>query len=787
MSGAKKHISYESVLNIIFLLLFFSAMLTFIALIPLYFVGDNMDRTCIPIEDNWFYRDEYGNNHRIINDQVDAEEGEPVTFGNDLPQTVQDGYYIAILSSRDISVYIDGELRKEFSLDSKPLKGGSVKNIYLFVPLTKADSGKEFLVVKHNDDRYNGYVSNTYVGSSIGIVLAQFRRLGNVFVFNLFFVNFSVICILGGTLYSLIFKRNLSFTQLVFALFFVGGWLAFDSEIFQFVFEIKILDGIMSYIFALMVPYPIMIYLNRITGKRYQKYFLSLGLISIISLVFFSVLHFTGVGYYGGNIGWIDASIAIICSLALVVLLYDFFIKKNRDYKYFMIGMLIFSAFGAGEMIAINFLSPTVDGYLVVTGLYFLIILSIIQQISELNRMEREKAKALEANESKSRFLASMSHELRTPINSIIGMDEFIIRECNEPKILEYASYIKSASNNLLGIVNDILDLSKIEAGKLDLIEDDYSLADVVNELSVLLLERALDKGLQTKINISPELPSGLHGDALHVKQIIINILSNAIKYTKSGTVSFYVSSEKSDVNNICVLKFIVSDTGIGIKEENIPKLFDYYSRLDSVKNHEIEGTGLGLNIVKQLLDSMNGSIKVESDYGFGSTFTMLIPQKIVDSAPIRNVFSNKPVAAKNDYKQSFKAENATILVVDDNNINLLIVKKLLENTLINVDTVESGYEALRLAANVKYDLILLDHMMPQIDGIEVLHKLRSDERSSSKDTPAIVLTANAVNGMREMYLNEGFSDYITKPIEPSLLEECISKWLPNEKVQKEI
>ncbi len=425
-------------------------------------------------------------------------------------------------------------------------------------------------------------------------------------------------------------------------------------------------------------------------------------------------------------------------------------------------------------------------------GLLWLLLVIVILYLMSAEKKAREsdefrqaKLIAEKANQAKSDFLASMSHEIRTPINAVIGMNEMILRESKDNNVLEYAHNIKSASRNLLNIINDILDFSKIESGKMEIYERNYKLEELLNDVINMIELRARKKGLTFEVEVEETLPERLFGDDNRIKQIMLNLLNNAVKYTKEGTVRLRLSGIDTGADRRVLLKVAVEDTGIGIKDEEIKELFKGFQRLDLEKNRNIEGTGLGLAITHKLATMMNGKIEVESTYGTGSVFTLTLEQKIVGDGVIGN-FSEKdrkPETAEYSYEVSFYAPEAKVLVVDDNRMNLLVAKKLLELTGVKITEALSGVQALELLEKETYDLILLDHMMPGIDGIETLKRLRVMENGTGRKTPVIALTANAFSGVREMYLSEGFDDYLSKPINGKQLEEMLLAHLPNEKI----
>lgn len=394
-------------------------------------------------------------------------------------------------------------------------------------------------------------------------------------------------------------------------------------------------------------------------------------------------------------------------------------------------------------------------------------------------KLEELKNQADAANKAKSNFLANMSHEIRTPINTVLGMDEIIIREATEKPIIGYAENIRDAGTTLLSLVNDLLDFSKIECGKMEILSVEYEVANVLSEVINMFDIKVANKGLEFTTVIAEDIPYLLHGDDVRLRQIMINLLSNAVKYTKAGNITLKVDWDEAGDSALNLI-VSVTDTGIGIKEEDIEKLFISFERIEESRNRNIEGTGLGLSITRQLLDLMGSDLKVSSTYGVGTSFSFVLKQGIRDRKPIGK-FREKYAYSREKHKKyrtTFVAPNARILVVDDNAMNISVVEGLLKSTQIKVDKASGGLEALELCADTFYDLILMDHMMPNIDGIETLHRLKATD-GPNQDTPVIVLTANAVSGAKEMYEAEGFIDYMSKPIQGKPLEEKILQYLP--------
>lgn len=413
-----------------------------------------------------------------------------------------------------------------------------------------------------------------------------------------------------------------------------------------------------------------------------------------------------------------------------------------------------------------------------------LMLLVVIAWNKQLQVRLKQKAEEAEtAANSKSAFLANISHEIRTPLNAILGMNELVLRESRQPHIKEYAMYIKNSGKSLLTIISDILDLSKIESGKVYLVNENYSLSSLVEDVERSIQKRIMEKGLELKIYVEPELHENLKGDEVRIKQIIMNLLTNAVKYTEKGEVRLYITG--TVVDNKQDLTIEVSDTGIGMRSEDMDKLFTNFERLDLKRNRSVEGTGLGLPITKNLLVAMGGDITVSSVYGEGSTFMATVGQEIVNEEQIgdyRKKYKEK-LHHEVRYHESFHAEDARILVVDDNEVNLKIVVGLAKNTKLQIDTALSAAEGLKLIRQHSYQLLLIDHMMPEMDGIEMLQHVKTMDGGIYKDIPAVAITANALSGAKQTYLDAGFCGYLSKPIDPERFEQIIKDNLPQEYV----
>ena len=437
-------------------------------------------------------------------------------------------------------------------------------------------------------------------------------------------------------------------------------------------------------------------------------------------------------------------------------------------------------------------------GFIIATVISVIISVAVAillaRVLDRLNKQEQEykqqmlrleKQAADEASEAKSRFLADMSHEIRTPINAIIGMNEMILRETDSKDILGYSQNIKQSGHNLLQLINGILDFSKIEDGKMDIVPVRYSVGSQIAYLINSISDRASSKKLTLNVSVDKNIPSELYGDDTRINQVIINLLTNAVKYTEKGSVDFTMKEKERSEDGKILLYFEVKDTGIGIKDTDMEKLFESFERLDVVKNRNIEGTGLGMTITVKLLELMDSELKVESVYGEGSKFSFELWQKIENAEPLgdyREAIA-KPRNSES-YRESFRAPDARILVVDDTKMNLLVVENLLKKTGIKIDTAINGPDSIELAKNNAYDIILMDQRMPGMDGTEAMKEIRNLESSLNSATPVICLTADVVRGAKERYIQMGFNDYLTKPIDSAELEKMLINYLPADKTE---
>ena len=766
---------------------------TVLGLILLYLMGfeifgpsevDPYD-TAVQVNDTWDWVQVLDDGSRVDIGSTDAlRDASVIIVEASLPADIPLGYYLGGRSSRQkIELYIDGVWRYSYDLADTAYFGKTNASGYFYVPLGAGDAGKTLRLEISSGSIYSNYVNALYFGTQMGIGREHINEYKISLGLAVFLCAFSVLAIIVSLILRYVYRINMAFTALSVAILNTSIYLLTNSQIRQYIVDNLSVASDVSLFTGMLAMLPFIFYLEQARGMRNRPAFmivetLNLGLTLLGTLVYvlgladlmtISIINL--INLLGGAV--------FVC----VVIIKDLKKHEAEKYKSIAVGLLILMPLFGMMAVETYVMLPFDITIIFILGLVALLSMDIYYEARLIVDMRVKTKEAIDANRAKSEFLANMSHEIRTPINGIIGMDEMIIRESSEPQIRSYAEDIKSSGRHLLGIINDILDFSKIESGKMEIVEDEYSVSAMLNDITHTLKERAEKKNLKVNLVISPMLPTRLYGDEVRVKQIVMNLISNATKYTSEGSVSLAVSGQGTGED--FAIKFVVKDTGIGIKEEDLKVLFEQFTRIEEKRNATIEGTGLGMSISKSLADAMHGSLSVQSEYGVGSTFTAVIPQKIISYETVGNFQKtyDQEVAATLVTENSYTAPEARILVVDDVNINRSVIKGLLKRVKVQVDTADSGPEALNKCRRSEYDLILMDHKMPDMDGVEALHLLRADT-GPNRDKPVIVLTANAINGVEEFYRTEGFDDFLSKPVEPHLLEEMIRRYLPADKIK---
>ncbi|MCR5324463.1 MAG: response regulator [Lachnospiraceae bacterium] len=712
--------------------------------------------------------------------KISTSRNEVITIEAVLPEILDDDTWVYYYCNSSNKAYIDGELRNEYDRMKTGVWGGSVNNVSQFLDVDTSDSGKKLKIVFDDPEVKSNKLYDIFYGDNLGLIISIMRQNAFLALMAVLLMFASIVITLFDITAAIMNKRRLAVAHLSVGALFASSWIVFNSRIFSLITRTYYINGTLAFMSLMLMPLPVIVYVNHMQKNRYSSIHIGTLIISIGLFMVSSILHFTGNVSFNLSETIIEIILLVLSAAEMFTVILD--IKNGHLYEYRIIasglGIAIVTAFL--ELIQTWLRVVNNEGFFFEIGLFVVLISGFLQQISLTNEEELKRQQAMAANESKSSFLASMSHEIRTPINSIIGMNEMIIRENRNPQIREYANQVERSGKMLLGLINDVLDFSKIEAGKMTILDVPYKTAPMINDLVQLLNERTIAKSLKSGYDIARDIPKELSGDEIHIKQIIVNLISNGVKYTKAGYVTLRVIAEKVKEPGMINLKFIVSDNGMGIKKENLDTLFDRFTRLDEQRNRSIEGSGLGLSIVKSLVDEMHGTVSVESEYGKGSSFTVVIPQRISDPEPIGDIREAIRKASEEaiDYVEQFHASRAKILIVDDNLVNLRVASELLKRTKIQIDTASGGRECIFKCRDTRYDLILMDHRMPDPDGVETLRLLREDFAGVNYDTKVIVLTANVFAGVREKYIADGFVDYLSKPIDPELLERCIIKHL---------
>lgn len=740
------------------------------------------DVHCEEYTNPWYYTDETGDMHEYYApSSFDIVNTGTLTVETRLPDDLGVGSCFFYRTGKSYKAYIDSELREEYSLTHTEF-GRNVKAMWTKIDLNPADSGKTMSIVKEDYPLDYCIISESYIGDRMGFLQVAFSD-NKVILFT----SFALIII--GTIVFLICVVQRIVSHKTFPLWYISIgvlagaiWIILDNFMYPMLFGNYFIDGICEYLVVLLLPFPYIAYLNLLQERRYQALYNTTGILIIINFCLFTVLHFGGIMDFDISKGFSVIVTGIAGAVCVGTIIMDLIHHRSLIHSVVTPGFAALVILGMVEIFHLNMPNHSNDGVFVVIGMIILLGCAIIHEIMMINAMNVRTAKMQEASRAKTTFLANMSHEIRTPINAIMGMDELILREDINEETRGYAMNIKDASMTLLDLINDILDFSKIEQGRMELQEEEYDIRRLINSVLVMTGVKAEEKQLKLISHISSYLPVGLQGDVKRIREIMLNLLNNAVKYTEKGSIALNVSHESDGEGNI-MLEIRVSDTGIGIKESDMDKLFRQFERLDHKRNRSIEGTGLGLAITANLAKIMGGTIECNSTYGSGTTFRVCIPQTVTDPTPIGdfNEYMKSPAPVhepeeKNEEK--FSCHGARILVVDDNALNLKVAVKYLNILEATPISCTDGFEMLESITKEKYDLILLDHMMPEMDGIETLKKATEMPDNLNKETPVIALTANAISGAKELYLENGFTDYLSKPMTIKDLTETLKKYL---------
>ncbi len=718
--------------------------------------------------------------------ECEAERNEVVTLQTVLPEKIKAGQYMCFRSAKqDMRFYVDGKLRQQYSTRESRIFGKMSAVTYVFVEISEKDEGKMMRVETQTDSSYSGIFYKVYIGTPMGVWNKLFKNFGMELIVAFITLVLSIIAIGASVAFRLCYHKRMPLEYLGFGILIAAMWLITNSVFRQLMFPNISLVNDMTFLMIMLLALPYLFYMNAVQNGRYGRGYSILEKIVMLNFVVCAALHMTGICDYTDTIGYISAFCVICIIWIFITIFLDVKNKRMREYTFVAIG--IFSACLAAVFQIVFYFqrSNLFNGTILALGLIVLLLCSTINTIQEIVKMDREKQQAMSASEAKGRFLANMSHEIRTPIHAVLGMDEMILRESGEEKIREYALDIRNAGQTLLSLINDVLDISKIESGKLEILPVEYDVSSLLLDIVNMMKMKAQSKELDFVLHVDERIPCRLFGDDVRLRQILVNLLSNAIKYTEQGSVTLEITlNEIHQSHNTMELIFCVRDTGIGIREEDLEQLFTAFERLDEKRNRKIEGTGLGMSITTQLLEMMGSRLEVESEYGKGSVFSFRLTQDVINLEPVGNLGKRiADRAAEYEYQTMFTAPEARILLVDDNAVNRRVFVQLLKETKVQVEEASSGEQCLECVGKNTYDLIFLDHMMPGLDGMETLQEMRRRENGCGREVPVIALTANAVTGAREMYLQAGFAEFLAKPVKPEKLEKLLMDMLPAEKV----
>ena len=710
--------------------------------------------------------------------KLPVERGEKVVIRLLLNDDIVSRHGFCFHTARqDLRIYIGNELRTEYSTRNTRFIGKYSSPAYVFCELNKEDSGKYLIVEAVTESSFTGVLYPVYMGSRMEIWYTLFRQQGAELAVAFLTMFLGLICTVVCFIIGILQHRKLKLMYLGCAIFLVAVWLTANSQLRQIIFpQISVINN-MTFSALLLLPIPFNIYMDEVQEERYHKLYLAAAWLAVADCAVCIPLHVFRIVDYSESFTAMAVTCFVTIAIIIGTIIYDVFKGRVKEYLLVALGMAGIVIAATGQIIVYFMRNDQFRTTLLAAGLIYMLFISIANTLQDVIKIDRDKRAAEMASEAEERFLANMSHEIRTPINTIIGMNTMILRESTEKDIRRYSRDIRNAGETLLTLVNDILDLSRIRAGKIDILNVEYKTADLINNCINMVTLKASEKKLELQTDVDPNLPTSLEGDEVKIRQILVNLLSNAVKYTNEGSVKFRVKGEVD--YEVIYLTFVVEDTGIGIKPENMENLFNEYQRFDEDRNRHIEGTGLGLSITQSLLKMMDSKLEATSEYGSGSRFSFTIKQRITDPKPIGDFnearHREEEQAVENP---TITAPDTRILVVDDSKVNCRVFTLLLKKTEMKIDEVYSGEEMLKITQEKDYDIIFLDHMMPEMDGIETLKLFREREQGSgTKKTPVIALTANAIQGAREMYLSEGFDEFLTKPIQASALENMIRKF----------
>ncbi len=707
---------------------------------------------------------------------ISVERGKSILLKKTLPQTIKKYNCVLVEGNRqDIIVSVGGILREEYSDKKSRVYGKTSPSAYLIVPIYSTDAGMDITVRISSDSMYSGHINDIILGNEISVILMLLKSNVPWIILTTIVLTIGIVSIVSFIAYRQTFEQSASlFYLFTYALLAVISYVS-TLTARQFIAHNLGWYDTMGYCCYMLSIIPIILYYTSIKkSKSNIELYIFVPIVLINYIVQISLFI---AGYY--DFHEMKVVTHVISTIVTLVLLssYKNDCEENKTSfsPFILTGYVALATWNIASVISSTLMiGNTLEELFAIAALAYTVSNFAYIQIG-ISKEQKNRKDAESASKAKSLFLANMSHEIRTPINAVLGMNELILREAKEDNIRGYSVNIADAGKSLLALVNDILDFSKIESGKMDIIPTEYKMKVLLNDLILMTESRMSGKDLKLVLEIDENIPSVYYGDEVRIKQVATNILTNAVKYTKQGTVTLSVSKESTKGEN-ATLRFSVKDTGKGIKREDLDNVLNSsFNRVNDEENRSIEGTGLGLSITRQLLELMDSKLEVESVFGEGSTFAFSIEQKVIDESPMGSVHEKEKQVKKR--KNTFTAKEAKLLVVDDVKMNLMVLKGLLKPYGVQLETCDSGQKCLDICKEKEFDIILLDHMMPEMDGIETFKHLKEDNLIP-ESTKVIVLTANAVMGASEMYIESGFDAYMTKPVDIVELDNTLKKFL---------